>query len=348
MGVPFVLIVREDNNMFRHNHETTIVLLAILLLSGCTKSVNLKHHEKAKQTTAFFNNANHNRYSKKVPIKYSRKLKELQPECEYFIKNTKPVTEKNITNCFERVLHEQPPKGFVSYMVEHTNFNNLSKQTLGELLKLFTELRAREFKIVRKLINLGAPTTHISIGLIADYGDQGEQLVVGNARNCKAIEMIIINNRKFYQSGGLYTGRIKMKATDLHNLTRTFDQWYICPRAVKLLSGYNPRMKDISDQTSGTPLDQLFSDFSKVGRDPELAKVLMTKTNINRQVGGNTPLHILLLYSVTDQPSLKAKDKYTVKAMLDMGANIDLKNKNGVTAREEILKRNDLKYLLKT
>ena len=332
--------------MFRQNYKITSILLAMFLLSGCTKPVNLKRSEKAQQVVLPFNNSKYYKHSKQIPDRFMIKLRGLQPECQYFIKDIKPVAETSVINCFERVLHEQPPKGFVSYMTKQTNFSNFSKKSLEKILKLFVYLRAREIKTVRKLISLGAPTNHISIGLISDYGDQGEQLVVGNARNCKTIEMIIINNRKFYQSGGVYTGGIKTKATDLHNLTSTFDQWYVCPKAVKLLSTYNPRMKDVIDQTFGTPLEQLFSDFSKVRRDPELAKVLMTKTNINRQVKGNTPLHILLLYSVSDQPNLKAKDKYTVKAMLDMGANIDLKNKNGITAREAILKRNDLKYLI--
>lgn len=150
-------------------------------------------------------------------------------------------------------------------------------------MELFALLRAREFKTISKLISLGTPTNHISIGLVADYGDQGEQLVVGNSRNCRTIELIITNNRKFYQSGGLYTGRIKMKVTDLHNLTSTFDQWYICPKAVKMLVKYNPRMRNIIDPVFGTPLRQLLSDFSKVDRNPELAKILMTKRNINLQ-----------------------------------------------------------------
>jgi len=333
-----------------------IILLTMLMLGGCARSVNPKHFDKTQQVVVPVkmpkksDHLNKNNKPMVIPVIFLKKLKGLQPECQYFLKGSKPVMEKNITNCFERVLHEGPPKGLVSYMIKHTDFRILSKKTLGKLMELFALLRAREFKTISKLISLGAPTNHISIGLVADYGDQGEQLVVGNSRNCRTIELIITNNRKFYQSGGLYTGRIKTKVTDLHNLTSTFGQWYICPKAVKMLVKYNPRMRNIIDPVFGTPLRQLLSDFSKVDRNPELAKILMTKRNINLQdevrYGGNTPLHLLLKYSATNNSSLKAKDRYTVRAMLDMGANIDIKNKDGITVRKLINERSDLKSLL--
>lgn len=57
-------------------------------------------------------------------------------------------------------------------------------------------------------------------------------------------------------------------------------------------------------------------------------------------------LHLLLKYSATSNSSLKAKDRYTVRAMLDMGANIDIKNKDGITVRELINECSDLKSLL--
>jgi len=323
-------------------YRTLTVILVAFALSACTKIVNPKPvADKAQEGNT------------SIPVSFSKKLKGLLPECKYFLEHTKPVEEKNIISCFERVLHESPPKGLVGYMITHTDFSRLSKPTLSKLTELFVLLRAREHKIISKLIGLGAQTKNISIGLAADYGDEGEQQVIGNSRNCKTIELIIANNKKFYQSGGLYTGKTKVKATDLHNITSTFDQWNICPKAVKLLTKYNPGMRDIIDPVVGTPLRQLLSDFSKVGNNPELVKILMTHKNINLQdeakYGGNTPLHLLLKYSVTtSNPSLKANARDVIRAMINMGANINIKNKDGITVRELINKHPDLRHLLRT
>ena len=130
-------------------YRTLTVILVIFTLSACTKIVKPKlatDNEQEEKTS--------------IPVSFSKKLKGLLPECEYFLEHTKLDEEKNITSCFERVLHERPPKGLVGYMIMHTDFSRLSKPTLSKLAELFVLLRAREHKIISKLISLGAQTNN--------------------------------------------------------------------------------------------------------------------------------------------------------------------------------------------
>ncbi len=117
----------------------------------------------------------------------------------------------------------------------------------------------------------------------------------------------------------------------------------LLPKLIKLIIHINPHLRDIVDPRTGrTPLHYYLRYFRYSVLQ---GKWLITKNNINKKdKRGWTPLHTLLMSHSLDH---SAEFVAMVKALIDSGANIDIKNKDGLTARELILKRPDLIFLLK-
>jgi len=113
-------------------------------------------------------------------------------------------------------------------------------------------------------------------------------------------------------------------------------------KLIKLIIHINPHLRDVVDSTTGrTPLHYYLRYFPYSVLP---GKWLITKNNINKKdKQGWTPLHTLL---ISQSPNHSAEFVAMIKALIDAGANIDIKNKDGLTARELILKRQDLKPLL--
>ncbi len=109
------------------------------------------------------------------------------------------------------------------------------------------------------------------------------------------------------------------------------------PKLIGAVVRVNSSLRDVVDTKTGrTPLHLYCRYFQTRGLSNPVAlgKLLMNKSNINKMdKRGWTPLHTLLV-----KQSLNQSEEYAlmVKALIDAGANIDLKDENGVSARSLI------------
>lgn len=113
-------------------------------------------------------------------------------------------------------------------------------------------------------------------------------------------------------------------------------------KLIKTIIHINPHLRNAVDSTTGrTPLHYYLRYFP----DSVLqGKWLITKNNINKKdKRGWTPLHTLL---ISQSLNHSAEFVAMIKVLIDTGTNVDIRSKDGLTARELILKRSDLKSLL--
>jgi hypothetical protein len=132
---------------------------------------------------------------------------------------------------------------------------------------------------------------------------------------------------------------------DLHYLVDTTMRINRCYEIIKTLVKTNFTLlnkKHIND--NGTPLHYFLRDLSiKSLSDIKIIKILTTKTNINMQTKyGNTPLHEFLMRNHKSN-----QDKHIIKWLIEQGADIDIKNNQGLMVKELILENKDLSELLR-
>ena len=225
----------------------------------------------------------------------------------------------------------------------------LTKKEQADILKYIAISNADNFKFIRALVNRGIPTQDI---LLQTINDGSENPL------CEVTTFFLKKNIQFYKRDKWLNEskqqRIDFDKTlhpiyrksDLHYLTDTLIRSDTCFGAIELLVSTNPNLRDlvIDKYYNSTPLNLYMVGFiDRYKKDISIAKQLITQTNVNRRDNyGNTPLHSLLING-----SSTRRDPTLVRVFLQKGANIDIKNKNGITARELIIKRPDLKSLLK-
>ena len=204
---------------------------------------------------------------------------------------------------------------------------------------------------IKKLIVAGASTENVNLPYVW-YG--------GNFA-CDTVMLVLKNNLHLYKDeialktkprGNRNISSIdtRPRLQDLFWLANTADGRRICPEAIQLLAKHNPKLLNTPDFT---PLHAYLGDLNHPQWDIKVAKLLMTRKNVNMHgKKGVTSLHILLT-------NRKSKwDLVVLKEILKRGGDVSTKGEVGeiikgtskrksISVKELILKRPDLMSILK-
>jgi len=262
----------------------------------------------------------------------------------------------------EKIYPQRIDYYLTSKLSSYLSKNKLSTLQLTTLLSFISGSPFGENEnLIDFLINQGANTKNIMI----------QSNLSTNGDTCKSSLVILRSNKNLYQDKKILNepvpqinvslseeGYEKNVLGKLYRKNVMFsllvDPAYVhcrspvfLPKLISTLISINPNLRDtIETKTGKTPLHYYFEYFKTRGllNPVALGKQLININNINKKDNeGLTPLHTLLL-----RQSLNQSVEYTlmVKALIDAGTNIDLKDKKGRTARELILKHPNLKTVL--
>lgn len=237
------------------------------------------------------------------------------------------LKQKEVIECIENTTGELLPL-IVDNLLKHKP--PVSIKILTNVVEKIAQnpFKAKYTNAIRRLMEAGASTQNISIQLVLDGSDV----------SCSSLMLILKSNKRYYESMSASSkAQINKESRegDLHFLSDTGNGRAMCPKAIFLLAGYNPKLLDKQDERGYTPVHYYFEDSNHPQWNIRIAKLLMTKKNINMQTNiGNTPLHMLLQYN-------KSKwDLDLIKTARALGANMYLKNKKDTTVKDLIIKRN--------
>lgn len=254
------------------------------------------------------------------------------PKCYIFLDSYQgSLNRKNLSDCL--IENRDLTPTIVDKLL--TRKRAVSQKTLDEVLKLIiiSTLSTRHTKTIKKLIDAGASTENFNVRIYS-----------GNDIACGAVLMILEKNKKFYQRDDLLGITVDgfPRGLDLHFLTNTGIGRGLCPEAIPLLVSFNQKLINFqSEYDHLSPLHEYLYDVRHSDWDMNTAKLLMSKGNINLQTKqGNTALHYLLLYN---QEDMSDKIIELIANALKLGADLTLKNEHGVTVKDLIMKRPDLK-----
>lgn len=232
----------------------------------------------------------------------------------------------------------------------------LPKTDQSQFVRKLALFRSENLSFIQSLINQGVSVTGV---LLQEVNEAG-----GVWGSCSAYRIFLNKNIALYQNdktlyepmleaSGIYELPInvreelgttkpyyKYRWEDMHHLA---DPTYnICPESIKRLARANPKLLNKRWRYDGaTPLHlYLRGSFMQSSGDIQLVGTLITSVNVNmRSNDGNTPLHDFI---VNTNPTNVANIKRVIKMMIARGANINLKNNQGITVKDLILKRKDL------
>lgn len=170
--------------------------------------------------------------------------------------------------------------------------------------------------------------------------------------SCEAYMLVLNENIGFYKNKKTlyelvpgYDKGVGSSSRWMDLLQLTDPAYNICPEVIGRLVQASPELLNKRDSWNmATPLNQFISSHVDTPKRIQIIKMLTTPVNINlKNKVGNTPLHTFLKGADPDAKS--SGDLAIVKWLIEQGANIDLKDKQGISVRELILKRKDLSGL---
>lgn len=261
-------------------------------------------------------------------------IKNFYNECKVFLKESKtPWNELNITTCFRKIHNDDEEQKIAPELINRLlSQPAVSKKILDKTLKLFANdpFRAEYTAIIKKLLAAGATTENIDLQLVQK----------GNDYACESILAIVEASEKFYKDEKLL--KKYDKEADLYFLADTGNGYSLCKKAILLIIQYNPKLLNRVIGDGGTPALNYYTDSLYSNWDTEVAKLLITKENVNIQTKyGETPLYLLLRNDKTfNHPEI-------IRYALTLGANLDIKTQEGFTIRDMILKNPRLATALK-
>ena len=217
-----------------------------------------------------------------------------------------------------------------------------SQETLSRVLILIANNSTANYESIKKLIDAGASTQNVSL----------PNVLFGNDFDCKSVFLLLNNNLPLYKNKYALNTKPKsargrrFRREDLAYLADTITGRSLCDKSIKKLVSYNPSLRDIQITYDGsTALHKYLEDTSHPDWKLSIAKFLITKINVNyrKYDNGNTPLHTLILLNRPGK-----NDFQIIKAMINAGANLALKNKyyyeegkqvRGISVKDLILKK---------
>ena len=269
-------------------------------------------------------------------ITLQNRIKEKYPKCLLLLNNKNDFyPHKKVIDCFKIVSVSLTPF-LIKKLLEK---RNISTKTLTKVLEIVaTDTSTAVYSgLIKQLIDAGASTKNVRI-----------DGVTWNNRDfsCNSVMLIIKHNKEIYQQDPVP----EWNRYDLHHLSDTDDGRSLCPKAIETLVDFNPKLRnvpsDIGPLSNETPLHLYLSDSQHPDWNAGVAKKLMTKENINMVDGGGyVPLYLLLNFD-----HQTPRDRELIEYALKLGADLNIKNhKNGdgASVKELILKRPDLRSLVK-
>jgi hypothetical protein len=261
-------------------------------------------------------------------------------KCRIFYKTHQKSWQHNdIISCFEYAPAETIPE-LTNRLLQRRSV--LAQNTLDTVLKTIAEFFAtsKYSTTVKQLINSGASAEKVSL----------QHITNGHDIMCEATVLILKSNKHLYQHESSLNTRVDgvFRKEDLIYQSDTDNGRAMCPEAIRLLISYNPELRNVQSERGIlpglVPLGLYLLDKKHPDWDVEIAKSLITKKNINMQSNRirATPLHSLLYHHYNES----SYDLEIIVVALKLGADIDLKDKEGITVRDLIKKRADLVSLL--
>lgn len=278
------------------------------------------------------------------------------PECSFiFLHSNEKVSSESVNGCISKFdiffngdnklpfkLRNKVRSQFLDYYLGDKLFVYLNQFSISELNKVFNIVIESNYaanpKFIKWFLNKGVSTR--SIVYITKSSEK---------ETCDVNMLILNKNIHFYLDDKYLNERQAsgVRPKDLlFYLTSDLPTNAHCPRVIDLLISKNPALLNSKTDSRETPLHSFMASFnSGIFNNPVmLGGKLISKKNINAQDNmWRTPLHMLLTENIYPE----RKDMiHMVKVLLKSGANIDLKDNDGITARELILKHPKLKVLL--
>ncbi len=345
-----------------NNHKLTspIQMLAVLfVLTFITSCTGINKNKKVSKLTP---NKTKPALNKKETQLADSWVKKNLPDCKFlFSPPNSSLTANNINTCLGKFKYSYQDQGSWGKKLHEAYIDNylaiklsphLMKLSISDLtnilnITLSSSRYASNPKFIKTLLDRGVPTEHILLQQIRWWSS--------TTGGCSVVMLILKKNAHLYVQKKYLNepvpldidGKIKKaksgaayRRDDLFPFTYNHAHSVLCPNVIAELLKINPDLRDSVDSNKETPLHQYMDMFPN---QLTLGKKLISKNNINLQDAfGRTPLHILLHY-------VTSPDKRVIemtKALLKSGAKIDLRNKEGVTVRELIMKHPELKKLL--
>ncbi len=244
----------------------------------------------------------------------------------------KPLKVNEVVDCIESATFEMKPF-LIKRILEREE--KVSRKILSRVLEVIAQdpYSGIYSKTIKKLMDAGASTKNINLQLVQKDGN--------NHIACNSVILILRSNKDLY----LNKSRLNNKPSslnDLHYLADTGNGRELCSSAILLLASYNSELLNVQDYRGFTPLHYYLEDSNHPQWDVKTAKILMTKENINMQIHmGHTALQMLINHSKTRW------DLDLIKTGLELGADINIKNKKDISLKDLILKRPELRSVLK-
>jgi hypothetical protein len=214
--------------------------------------------------------------------------------------------------------------------------SSLPKYDQAKLLRKIVVFHTENLVFIQTMIERGVSVEKVLLSQIGDGGPWA---------SCDAYMLFLNKNIALYQNDKTLYEPIfgadeedtespyrSYRWKDMHHLTDS--AYNICPEAIVRLARANPELlnkKDSSGYYEDTPLVLFLRQaFIKNPSDIRIVNELITPININmKDSNDDTPLHSFL---TNENASLEYKKKI-VKIMISRGADINIKNKKGITAK---------------
>ncbi len=239
---------------------------------------------------------------------------------------------RHATTCYVDLLYQssgsEQRDELVNYLSERLLALDLPIHLLTEMLEITAALSSSNIKLIKKLINRGASTKNIPIDRIVNHND-----VI-----CEPIEIILENNEELYRTNPVFGIGNSVDASDIFPLVDTYvGHHYVCVKAIEKLISYYPESIDLN--SNGIPLKHLLQNPEPTKVPPTLAVKLLSNDNVNMtDDAGDTALHTYLMGN--QHRGIKSLKKYqtVIDKFIELGGDLDLKNNNGITVRELLIK----------
>ncbi|WP_020397024.1 ankyrin repeat domain-containing protein [Thiolinea disciformis] len=215
----------------------------------------------------------------------------------------------------------------------------LSKVERSKFFRFIASGESENRYLIQTLIYLGLPVKETLLQQVLDGG---------NFASCTAYRFFLNKNLILYQQNRTLNESIpyfndtsnisdSYRWEDLHHLTDVILYSAYCYEEIKLLAKANPKLLNNKRRIDGaTPLHlYLRGTYGINSAHLEIIATLISPTNINMKSGyGDTPLHEFLSHRCL----LGRAEEQVIDLLISRGANVNIRNTAGETAKTLILK----------
>ncbi len=295
--------------------------------------------------------------NKQIKLLHEKAAKEV-PECRFIYRKAPvgSIKKDEIYECIESWdfwFLERGKYESLGHLAEKTFLFNILDNGLGTKVKpyILGLPKTDQAKLLRDILGNHSDDL-IFIQSMIDHGVSVEKVLLaqigaGGAgwASCDSYMLLLNKNIALYQNDQtlyepVYKGSTPFyRLEDIHHLADP--SYTICPEVIERLVRENPELpnkKSDLDYYGSTPLHLFLGlTYMRKSSDIKVINNLITPTNINMKANnGDTPLHRFLDNKNITNLEIKKK---IVKMMISRGANINIKNNEGITVKDLMLKQ---------